>query len=172
MGRPINPLPPIERLTELLDYDPATGVLTWKVTRGRAVAGARAGSGRRGHAYRVVSIDHTLYAEHRLAYALYHGTDPWPAEVDHWDQDPLNNRITNLRVATLAQQNANRVLPHRRPIKVTWPDGSTCVARGVGAAAWLTQIAHGTIKQRVRRNRRGLTGTQRGTATGIEVERA
>ena len=172
MGRPIRQLPPLARLNELLTYDPESGELRWKVDRGTAKAGSVAGCPRSNHHYGVVGIDNNLYTAHRVAYAIYHGTDPWPNEVDHIDRDPINNRINNLRVVTLSEQNANRVLRHRHPIRVTWPDGSTCVARGVGAAAWLTQTAYGTIKQRVRKNRLGLTGTLRGTATGIEVERA
>jgi len=166
------PLPPIERLREVLAYDPETGTLTWRVTQGTKRAGSVAGCRPGNRPYWVVGVGGKLYPAHRLAWALYHGADPWPDELDHLDRDPLNNRIANLRRVTLAEQNANRVLPHRRPIKVTWPDGSTCVARGVGAAAWLTQTAYGTIKQRVRSNRLGLTGTLRGTVTGIEVERA
>jgi hypothetical protein len=169
MGLPLNPLPSTERLRELFSYNPETGVLTWVVTRGPAKKGVRAGSKGKSRTYRVVSVDGKLYFEHRVCFAIYHGKDPWPHEIDHIDRNPTNNSIGNLRIVTLSQQNTNRILPHRKPIKVTWPDGSTCVARGVGSAAWLTQTAYGTIKQRVRRRKLDLA--RRRTVTGIVVER-
>ena len=168
MSQP-HPLPPIETLRELLDHDEATGTLRWKVTLGRAKAGAVAGSKPRNRTYRVVGIEGRLWAEHRIVWALHHGTDPYPYEIDHNNRNPTDNRISNLRLATTASQNANRILPNRKPIDVVWPDGSRCVARGVAAAAWLTQMGYDAVKQRVRRNRLGLT--QGPTRSGVELTR-
>lgn len=93
-----------ERLREVLDYDPETGVFTRKVRLAqRHHVGDRAdfivtGGGLKGY-YRV-SLFSKRYLAHRLAWLYVHGH--WPEnEIDHRDGDPSNNRIGNLRdVAT------------------------------------------------------------------------
>ena len=35
--------PSIDRVREVVAYDPETGILTWKITSGRAIAGREAG---------------------------------------------------------------------------------------------------------------------------------
>jgi hypothetical protein len=97
-----NPLPSIERLRELLNYDPISGALTWRADRGHVVkAGAVAGCLiKRG--YRVVRVDGVGYSAHRLCWKLHFGSEP-PAEIDHKDQNKANNAITNLRAASHSQ---------------------------------------------------------------------
>lgn len=89
-----------QRLRELLDYDPGTGLFTWKVDR--ANGGARAGDVCRGAAAgdhgcrRQVHIDGRHYYLHRLAWLHVHGS--WPKHtVDHINGDQNDNRIVNLR---------------------------------------------------------------------------
>jgi hypothetical protein len=93
-----------DRVLRLFDYDPATGFFTNKVSRGRAKAGARAGSDV-GHGYRKICIDYVRYYEHHLAWLIVHGV--WPREIDHVDGNRSNNAIANLRLATRTQNNAN-----------------------------------------------------------------
>jgi hypothetical protein len=102
-----------DRLHELLDYDPLTGVFLWRVRRGpRAPAGRIAGSAwpnKSGKFYRRIMVDGRMYLAHRLAWLYVKGQ--WPLyEVDHRDSDGLNNTWINLREATRAQQSANTVL--------------------------------------------------------------
>jgi hypothetical protein len=54
---------------------------------------------------RYVGIDGKRYAAHRLAW--FYMTGKWPAEIDHRNCDPLDNRFENLREATRSQNNAN-----------------------------------------------------------------
>ena len=100
------PLPSVERLRELLHYDPHTGALTWRVKRrGFAAAGTVAGAQKpRGHFE--VKVDGIRYQAHRVAWKLYRGKEP-PEFLDHWDRDPSNNRIGNLREADASQNCAN-----------------------------------------------------------------
>ena len=110
-------LPPRELLRELLDYDPATGILTWLprpremftqkdtfLRWNKCFAGTVAGNERpRGIS---VGMLGTLYSAHRLIWLLVNG-EPVPAEIDHIDGNPCNNLITNLRAATRSQNVAN-----------------------------------------------------------------
>lgn len=97
----------IERLKEVLHYEPATGGWRWLVTlSNRATAGAMAGCVSSTNGYIVIKIDGHLYRAHRLAW-LYM-TGEWAVEVDHKDTDRTNNRWLNLRSATRTLNNANR----------------------------------------------------------------
>jgi hypothetical protein len=96
-----------ERLKELLDYDPETGVFTWLAsTTNRISVGDVAGSVDR-LGYRRIALDRRDYKAHRLAW-LYM-TGEWPtSDLDHINCDKDDNRIANLRLATEAQNGANR----------------------------------------------------------------
>ena len=98
------PLPPLERVREILNYDPDSGVFTWKVRRAaNAMPGQIAGVVN-GNRYRYISIDNAKYLAHRLAWLHFYGVDPLDLDIDHKDRDSLNNSIENLRLAT-DQQN-------------------------------------------------------------------
>jgi hypothetical protein len=107
----------LDRLHELLAYNPSTGELTRKVSRGGVRAGSRAGhielcrSGgpRPGRpiAYRKISVDGKSYRSGRLAYFWMTGV--WPVhQIDHRDTDSLNDAFRNLRPATHSQSCANQ----------------------------------------------------------------
>lgn len=99
------------RLSELLTYNPETGVFRWKIARGRSRAGGPAGNVDKS-GYVMIRLDKRLYAAHRLAWRYVHGL--WPphgALVDHINMDRADNRIANLRLATHSQNKANRAAP-------------------------------------------------------------
>lgn len=96
-----------ERLRELLDYDPETGVFVWRVgRRGKGALGSVAGSlGPRG--YLRLTVDSQDYRAHRAAWLYVHGR--WPAaELDHINGQRDDNRLGNLREATHAENMQNR----------------------------------------------------------------
>ena len=94
------------RLREVLSYDRATGVFTWKVTSSnRAQAGSVAGSKAKWR-YVEIRIDGELYLAHRLAWFYVRGR--WPrADIDHRDTNKANNAFDNLRNASTTMNNQN-----------------------------------------------------------------
>ena len=89
----------------ILRYDARKGQMFWRVNRGRARIGMRAGRAC-GSGYRYIQIDGVNYLEHRLVWLHVKGR--WPRRrLDHRDVNPLNNRFGNLRNANLSQNNAN-----------------------------------------------------------------
>ena len=97
----------IERIREALAYNPETGVFVWRIrTSNRSPVGNIAGRDN-GNGYRRITLDgETVYA-HRLAWAHFYGKHP-EHEVDHADGSRSNNRISNLRLATHAQNGQNQ----------------------------------------------------------------
>lgn len=94
-----------DRLSEVLDFNPSTGFFIWKKSRGRAIAGSVAGCvGENG--YRWIGIDGQIYHSHRLVWLLTYGE--WPTiDIDHRDRNGDNNRPSNLRLATNAENQWN-----------------------------------------------------------------
>lgn len=90
-----------ERLKELLDYDPETGVFIRLASRGNASKGAIAGSPD-SKGYLRIFIEGKRYKAHRLAWLYVYGV--WPAhQIDHINRTKSDNRIANLRETTNMQ---------------------------------------------------------------------
>jgi len=98
-----------KRLKEVLDYDPLTGNLTWKVsTAHRIKVGDIAGCTTSNHAYIAIRIDNVLHLAHRLIYLFMTGV--MPDQVDHADHNRQNNIWTNLEVSSDKQNRKNMSL--------------------------------------------------------------
>lgn len=112
----IKQYPTQEYLKKILDYDPETGIFTWKKretanprTAGwNAVHAGKKVRGYRGATSVRIDVDDSHYMAHRLAWIFVNGDD-WDRglEIDHKDCDFTNNRISNLRLATRGQNMAN-----------------------------------------------------------------
>lgn len=85
----------VERVRELLNYDPDTGWLTWRVRRpGAAPMGERAGAALKT-GYRYVCVDGTLVSDSHLAWLHSYGR--WPASrLYRRNGVPDDNRLVNL----------------------------------------------------------------------------
>jgi len=114
------PLPPIERLNELLEIVPIPksqfeiqSGLVWKVSQGRQRAGSVAGTkkphpSRQGRFDWQVKVAGRLYYVSRVIYFMANSVDPGEFQVDHEDQNPMNNNIWNLRLGDDSLQKHNR----------------------------------------------------------------
>lgn len=98
-------LPPLAVLQDRYDYDPETGLITYRRDIGKRMKrGAVAGSkNERGYIclHIVEGGKKQRFSAHRTAWALYH-EEPPPLDmvVDHKDNEKSNNSITNLRLIT------------------------------------------------------------------------
>lgn len=112
-----------EELKRLLDYNPNTGIFTWKnSSRGRSkgkVAGHLAKIG-----YITIRINFKLYMAHRLAFLFMFGYLP-EYSIDHINRIRNDNRISNLREASQQCQmrNSSMLKNNNTGIKgVSWAD--------------------------------------------------
>jgi hypothetical protein len=84
-----------ERLKELLDYNPETGVFVWRVSKGPCKAGSVAGTVN-NNGYVHIKIERKLHQAHRLAWLYTYGC--WPdKDIVHINRMKTDNRIENLR---------------------------------------------------------------------------
>lgn len=94
------------RLKEVLDYDPETGIFTWKTDKGTAKVGQIAGSISKG--YRHIKLSNRVYKAHHLAWLFVYGE--LPKEIDHINHIKDDNSIKNLRLADRKQNGRNQSL--------------------------------------------------------------
>jgi hypothetical protein len=124
-----------DQLREVLRYDPATGVFTWRVkTCRKVVVGAVAGS---------ISPDGRIIVRHnRIGYrasrlAWFYMTGSWPVNaIDHKDGNPQNNRFDNLRDVSTAGNIQNQRRAHER----NKTSGLLGVSRLRGGGRWRARI--------------------------------
>ena len=103
---------------QALDYNPGTGIFTWLVRPLEHFPDARAWriwntryagreTGCNSHGYRVLVIENRHYPAHRVAWLWMTGS--WPKEqIDHKNGVRSDNRFSNLREATSAENHQNR----------------------------------------------------------------
>ena len=103
MGKEIS----LDVIKTLLEYDPLSGLIRWRVDKG---GGARKGDiagGRNSHKkpYIRIRVNGKGYLAHRIAWAIHYGY--WPKQIDHINRVQHDNRICNLRQVSGAQNMQN-----------------------------------------------------------------
>ncbi|MGL4350034.1 MAG: HNH endonuclease [Plesiomonas shigelloides] len=94
-----------------IHYDPASPTfLRWGSTASPNVRGKPAGNKRKTGYVFVYQGDKALAAQN-IIWELHNGPIPKGYCVDHIDGDPSNNLLSNLRLATKAQNAANKRMP-------------------------------------------------------------
>jgi len=94
------------RVRELFDYNPTTGLLTWKEKR-NGMRSSRVAGTKMQQGYVRLRVDGIDYLAHRLIWLYVNGHFPSDF-IDHINGDVSDNRIANLREATDAQNKRNR----------------------------------------------------------------
>lgn len=124
----------VSRLHELLHYDLATGIFTWKTQRNQiAVVGSGAGH-IEAKGYRSICIDGKDFKAHRLAWLYVYGR--WPQkQIDHKNRIKNDNRILNLREVTNSENQMNT------KIKNTNTSGIKGVYFDAASKKWRAQIS-------------------------------
>src|SRR5574343_637952 len=121
-----------EQLKTILDYDPATGVFTWKIHKGRTYPGDKAGS-INSIGYWQIMINQVNYLAHRLVYLWLDGY--WPEnQIDHINRIRSDNRRENLREVSQSCNNINSNVRCDNKTKVTGVSWST------RDKAWISRI--------------------------------
>lgn len=92
------PLPPLERVSELLSYDSEQGLLVRRVKAGRSAAGDTVSVSKAGQ----VRVDGTLVLASRLAVLLHTGSDPANKTVTVKNGNKQDIRWCNLEVESHA----------------------------------------------------------------------
>jgi len=92
-----------------IEYDPLTGLVRRKVIRTRAVSGWQLGTEDhiKEHVYLKIRIMGKFISIHRLAFLLETGVMP-PAMVDHENGNTMDNKRSNLRLATPQMNQRNK----------------------------------------------------------------
>ena len=99
----------VDLLNHLFEYDKETGNLIWKIkpsSRGHSVKVGDIAGTLKSHGYICVGINYNSYRAHRLIFLMHKGY--LPKTIDHINGDKLDNRIENLRAATVGQNQHNR----------------------------------------------------------------
>jgi len=106
-------------LHKLLEYDPETGVLCWRVRRSQSVKSGDVAGCVEVQGYRVIVIDGKTYKAHRIIWAMV--TGGWPTkQIDHINQLRCDNRWSNLRLATQPQNSMNSKARRNKVKGVHW----------------------------------------------------
>ena len=112
-------------LKSILDYNRHNGLFAWKLgMAARIKIGAIAGTVN-NNGYLRIKIKGKKYMAHRLAWFYQYGQ--WPEQIDHINRMKLDNRLSNLRDVSDAENQRNRSMQHNNTSGVAgvcWRDAN------------------------------------------------
>lgn len=122
-----------EQLKDMLDYNPETGALVWRVPRGpHGEIGKKAGSlSKNGRLY--LSVGLARYMAHRVAWCIYYGK--WPEQ----NVSALNGDYTDLRIANYVELSSGLTAQKGGP-KRTGQSGIRGVGWDKSRGKWIASI--------------------------------
>lgn len=99
---------------QILNYDKDSGVFSWRNPNSNRVKKDDSPGSIDWKGYLIITIDSRRYRAHRLAWVYTYGEMP-KYQIDHINQDKLDNRISNLREVTNLENHKN--MPARKDNK-------------------------------------------------------
>lgn len=104
------------RVRELFNYDPLTGVFSWRVSPCNFIKAGSAAGHASPEGYVVIGVDYLVLKAHRVAWLHFYGECPDDLHIDHVNGCRSDNRIENLRLCNRAQnaQNLQRAYRNNR----------------------------------------------------------
>jgi len=97
----------IKEINNTFEYN--DGLIYWKISRSNKIkAGSIAGHKDKKRGYISINFDGKRMYSHQIIFLMFHGY--LPKEVDHIDNNQLNNKIENLRASVRSENGSNRGL--------------------------------------------------------------
>lgn len=98
-----------EEVDRLLNYNPDTGIFTWKIDRGTSCKAGSVAGGLNISGYMEIRFNKITIRSHRLAWLISNGSFP-VGVIDHINRDKADNRLVNLRDVSYSENNLNRTI--------------------------------------------------------------
>lgn len=132
MGDKNNQYDIVRYISKYLAYEDDSGIFTWLTSMKGRLSGRQAGAIDKD-GYRIICFKGRMFKAHRLAWFMVYGYLP-KETIDHINRVRDDNRISNLRLATMLEQGRNKKVPKNNTsghVGVTWSSSSK---------KWLSQL--------------------------------
>ena len=124
-----------DKLKKLISYNPDTGEFFRLVSLSNSSKIGKVTGYKTDFGYIRLCVDGKQYFAHRLAWLYIYGEFP-SSVIDHIDQNPSNNKISNLRTVSIKQNLENRNKPKNNK------SGFKGVSWSKSVNKWIAMIGH------------------------------